>query len=162
MPAMRVEFVNPFIEAATNVLQAEVQQKISRGNMSLHTSATTTLDVTAIVAVTGKIHGIVMYGMSTETAKAMVSIMLGQEFEELNDLAISGIAELGNVITGTASIFLEKAGYPSKLAPPVVIVGSGSKISTLDIQRLVVPLTAEVGVIEVQVAIKEAPTNPQT
>ena len=156
---MKVEFMNPFIDAAKTVIETEIQSEIQRGAMTLLTSPSTTRDVTAIVAVTGKIQGIVLYGMSRETALAMVSAMMGQEFAELDDLAISGIAEMGNVITGTAGVALEKSGYPSKLAPPVVIIGNGTKISTLDIQRLIVPLSTKFGDVEVQIAIKETPTN---
>ena len=156
---MKVEFVNPFIEAAQSVIESEVRGEVSRGPLSLHTSPYTTRDVTTMVAVTGKIQGLVLYSMPESTARGIVSAMIGQPFEELNELAISGIAELGNVITGRASIALADAGYPSKIAPPVVVIGHGTKISTLDLHRLVVPLTTRFGLVEVQIALKESPPN---
>jgi chemotaxis protein CheX len=156
---VKVEFVNPFIDSAQRVLNTETGFEVKRGALSLHTSASTTRDVTTLVAVTGKIHGIVMISMSNATAMAIVSAMIGQQFEEVNDLAISGIAELGNVITGTAGIALAETGYPSKIAPPIVVMGAGTKISTVDIQRLLVVLSTPVGEVDVQVAIKEAPNG---
>jgi chemotaxis protein CheX len=84
----------------------------------------------------------------------MVSKMMGQDFPELDALAQSGIAEIGNVITGRASSLLSEAGFTSDLAPPMLIVGRGSMISTLDVQRLVIPMETEFGQVEIQVALK--------
>lgn len=156
---MRVEFVNPFIEAAQRVIRAETQSEVRRGALSLNSSPYTTRDVTVLVAVTGRVQGTVLYSMPEETARAIVSAMIGQPFDKMNDLAVSGIAELGNVITGTASTALAEAGFPSRIAPPIVLIGSGTQISTVDIQRLVVPLSTQLGPVEIQVALKEVLSN---
>jgi chemotaxis protein CheX len=84
----------------------------------------------------------------------MVSKMMGQDFDELDALAQSGIAELGNVITGRAAILLAQAGFPADIAPPMLLVGRNMLISTLDVQRLVIPIETEMGKIEIQVALK--------
>jgi chemotaxis protein CheX len=153
---VKVEFVNPFIQAATEVLEAELGAEAQRGNLRLQKSAFTTDEVTALVGVTGTVSGMVLYSMSQSTALSIVSRMMGQEFAEFDALAQSGIAEIGNVITGRAAVLLADAGYPSDLAPPMLIVGRGTMISTLDVQRLVIPLETEFGLIEVQVAIRES------
>ena len=70
--------------------------------------------------------------------------------------AKSGIGEIGNVITGREAVLLAEAGFPSDLAPPMLIVGRGTMVSTLDVQRLVIPLETEVGRIDVQVALRES------
>jgi chemotaxis protein CheX len=95
-----------------------------------------------------------MLTMSQQTARAIVSRMMGQEFPTLDMLAQSGIAEVANVITGRAAVLLSEAGYPSDLAPPMLLVGRDTLISTLDVQRLVIPMTTEFGNLEVQVALK--------
>jgi chemotaxis protein CheX len=151
---MRAEFINPFLQAATEVLESELGSAPTRSSIGLQRSAYTSDDVTAVVAVTGEIAGMVMFAMTEETARAMVSRMMGQDFPELDALAQSGIAEIGNVITGRAAILLAEAGFPSDLAPPMLLVGRGTMISTLDVQRLVIPLETEVGKIEIQVALK--------
>ena len=50
---MKVEFVNPFIQAASEVLDAELGAESQRGKLRLHKSAFTTDEVTALVGVTG-------------------------------------------------------------------------------------------------------------
>jgi len=151
---MRAEFINPFLQAATEVLESELGSLPVRGNIGLQRSAYTSDEVTAVVAVTGEVAGIVLFAMAETTARAIVAKMLGQDFPELDALAQSGIAEIGNVITGRAAVLLSEAGFPSDLAPPMLLIGRGTMISTLDVQRLVIPMETEFGSIEIQAALK--------
>jgi len=151
---VKVEFVNPFIQAASEVLESELGGEVQRGNLRLQKSAFTTNEITALVGVTGKVSGMVLYSMSQETALGLVSRMMGQQFEEFDALAQSGIGEVGNVITGRAGVLLSEAGYPSNITPPALVVGKGTMVTTLDLNRLVFPLETEVGALEVQVVLK--------
>jgi chemotaxis protein CheX len=151
---MRTEFINPFLQAATEVLGSELGSVPERGTIGLQRSAYTSDEVTAVVAVTGDVAGMVIFSMAEQTARGIVSKMLGQDFSEFDALAQSGIAEIGNVITGRAAVLLSEAGYPSDLAPPMLVLGRNTMISTLDVQRLVIPLETELGNIEIQVALK--------
>lgn len=151
---MRAEFINPFLQAASDVLESELGTAPQRGSIGLQRSAYTSDDVTAVVAVTGDVAGMVLFAMGETTARSLVSKMMGQEFPELDALGQSGIAEIGNVITGRAAVLLSEAGFPSDLAPPMLLIGRGTMISTLDVQRLVIPLETEFGKIEIQVALK--------
>ena len=153
---MKVEFVNPFIEAACEVLESELGGEAQRGEVRLQKSAITTDEVTALVGVTGTVIGLVLYSMSLATAVALASRMMGQEFQELDALAQSGIGELGNVITGRAGVLLSEAGYPSNITPPALIVGRGTMVTTLDLNRLVFTLQTEVGDLEVQLVLRAA------
>ena len=151
---MRAEFINPFLQAATEVLESELGSQVKRGSIGLQRSAYTSDEVTAVVAVTGDVAGMVLFAMTDGTARGIVSKMMGQDFEEFDALAQSGIAELGNVVTGRAAILLAEAGFPSELAPPMLLVGRNTLISTLDVQRLVIPIETEMGKVEIQVALK--------
>jgi chemotaxis protein CheX len=151
---MRAEIINPFLTAASDVLESELGSLPKRGAIGLQRSAYTSDEVTAVVAVTGDVAGMVLFAMAESTARALVSKMMGQDFPEFDALAQSGIAEIGNVITGRAAVLLSEAGFPSDLAPPMLLIGRGTMISTLDVQRLVIPMETEFGSIEVQVALK--------
>jgi chemotaxis protein CheX len=153
---MNVKFLNPFVEAASEVLQAEVGLGLGRGPLSLHKSALTSDEVTVLLNLVGQVQGVVLYGLSTPTGLALVSRMLTQEFKEFDSLAQSGVAELGNVITGRASVKLAEAGFATNISPPTLILGQGVTISTLDFSRIVVPLTSELGPMTVHLAVREA------
>jgi chemotaxis protein CheX len=150
-----VKFLNPFIQAAMEVLKAEVDANAVRGTISLQKSSMTSDDITVLINSVGDIHGVVMYGMSTVTCLNLVSKIMGQEFTEFNTLAQSGVAELGNVISGRATIRFSEAGYKSNISTPTVLHGNGVEISTLDFPRIVVPLETHFGTLTVHLALRE-------
>lgn len=156
---MKVEFINPFVKAASDVLKAEVNAQFQKGELTIQASSFTSQDVTVMIGVTGSIMGIVLYGMSEKTAKNIVSAMLNEHIAVFDKMVESAIAEMGNVITGAASAELHNAGFVCNIAPPSVISGKGVIISTIDIKRLVIPLTSEVGELEISLALIE---NPKT
>ena len=69
---MRAEFINPFLQAATEVLESELGSTPQRGSIGLQRSAYTSDDVTAVVAVTGEVAGMVLFATTVDTARAMV------------------------------------------------------------------------------------------
>jgi chemotaxis protein CheX len=154
---VNVKFLNPFIDAVNEVMKAELQSDVLRGNLSLAKSALTTDDVTVLISLVGEIQGVVLYGMSIPTGLGMVSRIMGQEFTEFDNLAQSGVAELGNVITGRATIKFAEAGYQSTISPPTLVMGKGMQISTLDFPRIVVPLKTDFGEVIVHMALRESP-----
>lgn len=152
---MNVNLLNPFLDAASEVLKAEVGLTIRRGSLDLQKSALTTDDVTVLIHMVGQIYGVVLFGMPASTGLKMVSRIMDQEFTEFGSLAQSGVAELGNVISGQATIKFSQAGYQSNISPPAVITGKGVQISTLDFSRIVVPLITDLGNITVHLALRE-------
>jgi len=152
---VKAEFVNPFVTAAFQVLQTETRSEVTKGAVTLQDSPLVSDEVTVLIGVVGRAQGLVLYGMSEKTAKGLVSSMTGDQIAVFDSLAESAVAELGNVITGLASGELERAGYPCKIAPPSVVVGKGTSISTLSIKRLVIPLQTRHGEIIVHVALRE-------
>jgi chemotaxis protein CheX len=158
---MDVKLLNPFVEAAAEVLKVEVGTSVVRGELSLQKSSLTTDDVTVLIYLIGQVYGVVMYGMSSSTGLAMVSKMMDQELTEFDSLAQSGVAELGNVITGRTTIKFSEAGYVSTISPPTVISGKQVQISTLNFPRLVVPLQTEYGDVRVHIALKSTAPGEQ-
>ncbi len=157
---MNVKLLNPFVQAAVEVLKAEVGVEVTRGEISLQNSSLTSDDITVLINLVGEVYGVVMYGMAMTTGLNIVSNIMGQKFTELNPLAQSGVAELGNVISGRATIRFSEAGYQSNISTPTILIGSGVQISTLDFPRIVVPLETEFGCFTAHLALKEKPLAP--
>jgi chemotaxis protein CheX len=149
--------MNPFVDAAIDVLEAECGVKVGRGSLTLQKTALTTEDVTVLLSLIGQVQGVVLYSLSTNTGLGLVSRVMGQEFTEFDSLAQSGVAELGNVITGRATVKLSQAGFTVDISPPTLIHGKGVTISTLDFARVIVPLQSEAGEIIVHLAVRESP-----
>lgn len=153
---MNVKYLIPFVEAAYEVLFAEANCKMKRGDLSLEKSAYITDDLTVIISLVGDVEGTVFYSLPRKTALWIVTSMMGENITELTSLAQSGIAELGNVITGRASVKLSQAGFQSTISPPTLLLGKGATISTLDFPRVVVPLEGEAGMMVIHLALREA------
>ena len=152
---MRVQLVNCYVRAAADVIAQETREAVKRGGVKLEKDAYTSEDVTAMVGVNGAMGGSFFLSMSEGTALGLVSSMMGQECEVFDELAQSGIAELANVVAGAASIGLSELGYTTNITPPLLLLGAKAKISAVEIQRLVVPLTTTHGRINVHVALRE-------
>jgi len=152
---MNVNFLNPFLEAASEIIQAELQTDVERGSLKFHKSAIITNDLAVLISLVGHIEGIVLFEMSTDMGLAVISRVIGHTFQEMDSLAQSGVAEFGNVITGRASVKLAQAGFDTRISVPTLIQGKGAKISTLNFTRLVVPLRTELGTLVVHLALRE-------
>lgn len=158
---MKAEFVNPFVSAAYRVLETEARCTVKRGPVTIEDSPLVSDEVTVLIGVVGRAQGLVLYGLSEKTARNLVSAMTGEPVPIFDKMAESAVAELGNVITGLASGELEKNGYPVTIAPPSVVVGKGTTISTLSLRRLVIPLETPLGNIMVHVALRESAGSPE-
>lgn len=152
---MRVQLVNCYVRAAADVIAKETGSPVKRGGVRLERDAFTSEEVTAIVGVNGAMGGSFYLSMSESTALNLVSSMMGQPMTEFDELAQSGIAELANVVAGAASVGLADLGYTTNITPPLLLLGANAKISSVEIQRLVVPLSTNHGSVHVHVALRE-------
>ena len=153
---MRVQVVNRYVESAISVIVKETGSQVTRGGLLLEGNPYTAEDVTAIISVGGMLSGSLYLSMSEETALKITSTILGQEAGELDALTQSGIAEMANVIAGTAGIELAEEGIQTTINPPMVLVGRGARLMMVEIQRLVVPLNTAYGEVKLHVALREA------
>lgn len=156
---MQTEILNTFIIATNKVLVSEANIQAKRGPLSLERGAYTSNEVSVLISLVGDVWGIAIISLSFDIAKAITSRILGQEFHDFNELAQSGIGELGNVIMGHTCTRLAELGYTIDISIPTLIVGKGSHISTLGIDRIVIPLETEVGVIQLNLALREKPST---
>lgn len=156
---MRTEILNSFIVAMGDVLVSEANVQIKRGSLSLERGSCTSNEVSVLISLVGDVWGVAIISLSFDVAKAITSRILGQEFPEFNELVQSGIGELGNVIVGHACTKLAGLGYSIDISVPTLIVGKGSHISTLGIDRIVIPLETEMGLIHLNLALREKQSN---
>ena len=153
---MKVQIVNRYVQAALDVITKETGAPAKRGGLLLEGNPYTTDDVTAVVGISGSLTGSLYLSMTEPTALKIIGSIIGQETTELDELGQSGIAEMANVIAGTAGIELAEEGIETMINPPLVLVGRGARLSTVEIQRLVVPLETTHGAVKLHVALREA------
>lgn len=157
---MKTEYVNPFISAATSVIEMVISEPPQRGSMTARPQVFTSQQINVVYGVTGPVQGQVIFGMSVQTATNIASRMVGNPIFSFDALAASAIAELGNMISGNAMTSLSNAGFDSDITPPTIIRGSNVKISTMDIPALVIGFTlGTLGEFELTVSVRERPAR---
>ena len=152
---MRVEYINPFSEAAYNILSEVLSEDIKRGDLYLKSTCMPVMGVAAIVGLAGDVEGRVIFDMTLDTALKIASAMNNEELSEFDELARATITELANLITAQAVTKLHDLGFKFDLTPPALFTGENMKISNNDIEALIVPMTAPQGRVEINVAIRD-------
>ena len=152
---IRLEFISPFVEAAARVILTECGETVNKGKIHRVRSPQTTSDVSAMIAITGGVAGLVIYSMTQPTAQEFASRMMGEPVPYFDEMSQSAIAELANMITGQAGIGLERNGFLTDMSPPVLLLGNGNMIATFNLTRIIVPLVVSFGEFAVDIALKE-------
>ena len=159
---MRVEYINPFVEAAFNVLKEVLNTDIKRGDLFLKSTTMQIQGVAALVGLAGDVEGRVLFDMTKNTALAVASGMNGEEMKVLDDMVKATITELANMITAQAVTKLHALGFKFDLTPPALFTGDNMEISNnLEVEALIVPMEigtgGKDGKIEINVVIRERP-----
>jgi chemotaxis protein CheX len=152
---MRVEYINPFVEAAFKIIGQVIDQDATRGKLYLKSVSQPVLGVAVIVGLAGDVEGRVLFDMSEETALAVASAMNGEKLTQMNQLVKETIMELANMITASAVTKLQDLGFSFDLTPPAIFTGVDMEISNNGVEALIVPMEISQGKIEINVAIRE-------
>lgn len=152
---MRQEFVNPFLTAAQHVFKVELGMELKLVGAQVTEDTITSEDITAFIGVTGHLEGNVFYGFKRKVARAILTIMLGKPPAGMDQMALSALGELANMITGNAAVGLARAGFSTDLTPPTLIQPKGSKFTTLGCPQILVNLESECGPFPVRISLRE-------
>ena len=151
---MKVEFIEPFVGSVFKVIEAVTGDAPTRGQLALRQSTFTTQQVTIMAGVNGEVEGTVLYGMNAQTALKIAGAMMCMEVIEFDEMSVSALSELGNMITGNAITALSQNGYDVDITPPSVVRGLEVEVSTKP-PALVVPVNTQFGCVEINVSLEE-------
>lgn len=152
---MRVEYINPFVEAAFNVMKEVLGGDVRRGELYLKSTSMPVMGVAAIVGLAGGVEGRVLFDMNKVTALSIASAMNGEDLTVMDDLVKATITELANMITAQAVTKLHELGFQFDLTPPAIFTGDNMEVSNQDVEALIVPMETSHGKVEINVAIRE-------
>jgi len=124
------------------------------GELVPRNSPFTTQQITIIAGVTGEIEGVILYGMSGSTVMKIAGTMIGSEVDELDEMAISAVSEIANMVTGNAITILSQKGYNLDITPPSTVMGVDVQISTRA-PAMTIPVKTNMGDIEINVSLAQ-------
>lgn len=138
------------------VWQKELGHELKLAGAESVSSQFTTEDLTAVIGVSGNLQGNVLYGFSNGSAYEVVSVMMGENVTELDEIALSALGEIANMITGNASTILSSQGYTCDISPPVIVEPAGSRFTTTGGQAILVRFSSDLGELNIRIALHEA------
>ena len=150
---MNVEHLNPFVGAASTVIETIMGCTPVKCDLSIQPSNTPHQQVNVVCGITGDLSGQVLYGMSLATADRIASVMIGKPIKVFDHLAASAIAELGNIISGHALYRLSECGFNCEISPPSLVRGTKVEINMLALPALVIPFMTPHGEISVAIGL---------
>ncbi len=151
---MEVVYINPFLAGASSVLEMVLGEMPVRTGLIAQRNSFTSEQCNVVCGVTGQAHGQVIFGMTLAVADKIASHMLGEPIKTFDALAASAIAELSNMICGSAMSHLSEAGFVCDITPPAIIRGSKVEISTLNIPAVVISLQTNMGPLSITVGLQ--------
>lgn len=151
---MRMELIQPFINAADAVLADSLQCPTSIGNFSMEEEAYRRRGVAALIAVSGDIEGRIIFDVDPQTAMRVASRMAGQELPSSEDLMCETVCELANQVIGNAVTSLNDQGFHFRVHPPEVHTSEHGDKSSEDTEALVMCIETCSGKVFMNVALR--------
>jgi chemotaxis protein CheX len=151
---MKLELIQPFINAADAVLAQSLQSGTSMGDVTMEAEVYRRKGVAAVILITGDIEGRVVLDLDSETAARVASLMTGTHVEEAKGMAGDAILELSNLVIGNAVTSLNDLGFHFKVHPPEVHQSDHGFPSSEDTEAVVMRLETSCGPVFLNLALR--------
>lgn len=153
--AINVEYINPFLMAATSIIKDVCQIELKVGKPYVKDTAFANDSVIIMIGVTGEMRGSVLIAMTYDKALLIASkMMMGMPVTELDEMSTSAISELGNMIMGNAATILSTKGVGIDITPPTLCRGNLTLTQSYT-KNICIPLSGDDITIELDVAVKD-------
>ena len=154
--SINVEYINPFLMAATNIIKDICQIDMQVGKPYVKQTAFADDSVIIMIGITGEMRGSVIIALTYNKALEIASkMMMGMPVTELDEMATSAISELGNMIMGNAATILSTKVVGIDITPPTLCRGNLT-ITQSYTKNICIPLSGDDITIELDVAVKDA------
>ncbi|MFN8389448.1 MAG: chemotaxis protein CheX [Bdellovibrionota bacterium] len=129
---MKVEYINPFLDAAMNVIKTMTAIDVQAGKPALKTNNLTFGDVSGVIGLAGtNVSGNLVVSFEKNCILKIVNTMLCADYTELTDDIVDAVGEITNMICGNTKRDLSALGISIQMATPMIIRGQNIEISQL-------------------------------
>ncbi|MGC3967021.1 MAG: chemotaxis protein CheX [Pirellulales bacterium] len=153
---MKVEYINPFITAASQAFQTMLGHEIHRGVPVLKADSHLQHEISGVIGLSGSAVGTVVLSFSENVALQAAGTMLMMEMTEINADVIDAVGELTNMVAGAAKAQLEHLKLSISL--PNVITGKGHEVRfPSNVTPIVIPFESDWGPLTLEVGLSDVP-----
>ncbi len=140
MAQMNIEYINPFLVAASSVLQTACGIKLTAGKPYVKSNSFDDTSVVICIGVTGQLGGQVLLACHRTVALDIASKMCRMPVAVLDELSMSALSELGNMVLGNAATVLSTKNVIIDITPPSIVQGNFT-MSNIYAQNICIPMT---------------------
>lgn len=151
---MKMELIQPFINAADAVLAETLQCSTKIGDVSMEEEVYRRKGTAAIVSISGDIEGRIIFDLDTPTAVRVASHLAGTEVSESESIVQETVFELANLIIGNAVTTLNDEGFRFKIHPPELHTAEHGERNSEDQEALVLCFDMPTGSVYMNVAMR--------
>jgi chemotaxis protein CheX len=155
---MKMELIQPFINAADAVLSQGLQSPMEIGNLSMEEEAYRRKGIAAMVRLTGDIEGRIIFDLDPKTAARVASLFAGTELPESDGLVREAVCELANQVIGNAVATLNDQGFHFRVHPPELHTSEVGPKSTEDTEAMVLCFETSSGSVFMNIALRYQPS----
>lgn len=150
---MRMELIQPFINAADAVFAESLQGPTKIVDLSMDEETYRRKGVAALITIKGDIEGRVILDLSPEVAIKVASRLAGSEMPESDQLVRETVCELANMVIGNSVTLLNDEGFHFKVFPPEVHMNEKGLAGSADTEAMVICIETPCGEIFLNIAM---------
>jgi chemotaxis protein CheX len=150
---MRMELIQPFINAADAVFSELLQSSAKIIDLTMDEDTYRRKGVAALIAIKGDIEGRVILDLSPEVAIKVASHLAGAELPASEQLVRETVCELANMVIGNSVTLLNDQGFRFKVFPPELHANETGISNTVDTEAMVLGLETPCGEVYLNIAM---------
>jgi chemotaxis protein CheX len=151
---MKMELIQPFINAADAVLSQGLSGTTRVGNLAMEEDGYRCKGVAGMVALSGDIEGRIILDLEPQTALRVASHYAGADLPESDGLIKETVFELANQVVGNAICFLNDQGFHFRVHPPLLLTSADGDKSSEDVEALMICFETSLGNVFMNVALR--------
>ncbi|MBZ5701704.1 MAG: chemotaxis protein CheX [Acidobacteriia bacterium] len=117
---MKMELIQPFINAADAVFAEALQAPTNILDLSMDEETYRRKGVAALILIKGEIEGRVILDLAPDVAMKVASHLAGSDLPESEQVVRETVCELANMIIGNSVTLLNDKGFRFKIFPPQI------------------------------------------
>jgi chemotaxis protein CheX len=153
VPQVDPNYITPFVAAIKTLFETMITVPFSLGKPVLKSGNEVPHEISSIIGLSGNVSGCVVISLSQAVAFQLVSDMIGEEIDQIDEVCTDAIGEIANMIAGNA-----KNGFPGSndtVSVPSVVVGKHKVSYPSGIPVVSIPCTTDRGEMTVEIALKK-------
>jgi CheY-specific phosphatase CheX len=150
---MRMELIQPFINAADAVFAESLQAPTQIADLSMDEDTYRRKGVAALIVIKGDIEGRVILDLAPDVALRVAAQLAGAPIEESEQVVRETVCELANMVIGNSVTLLNDQGFRFKVFPPEIHMNEEGLAGSIDTEAMVLSIETPCGPVFLNISM---------